>query len=106
MRPGTALIPSLFFALALPSAAKASIIGTYEITGSHSLQGPCTGDVRVEDGSEGLDLVVHAGERQRELVVGVAHVREVRVVARHLLRLDVDVDLTLGLLRGVGHDAA
>lgn len=60
MRYATALIPSLFFALALPTAAKDSIIGTYEITGSHSRQGPFTGDVRVEDGDDGLDLVVHA----------------------------------------------
>src|SRR3954449_3393038 len=45
-----------------------------------------------------LDLVVDAGERDRELVVGVADVREVRVVAGHVLGREVDVDVALGAL--------
>src|SRR5947209_6742710 len=43
-----------------------------------------------------LHLVIHAGERDRELVVGVADVREVRVDAGHDLRREVDVDVALG----------
>ena len=42
-----------------------------------------------------LDLVVDPGERDRELVVGEADVREVRVDPAQVLRVDVDVELTL-----------
>ena len=42
-----------------------------------------------------LDLVVHAREGHGELVVGVAHVREVRVVAGHHLGVGVDVEVAL-----------
>src|SRR5215210_1243215 len=50
-----------------------------------------------------LDLVVHAGERDAELVVGMGDVREVGVVARHDLggRLQVDVAFAVVL----GHPA-
>ena len=43
-----------------------------------------------------LDLVVDAGERERELVVREGDVREVRVDARKVLRLHVDVQLAVG----------
>ena len=43
-----------------------------------------------------LDLVVDARERDRELVVGVADVREIRVYAGHDVRREVDVDVPLG----------
>src|SRR3954466_11625752 len=43
-----------------------------------------------------LDLMVYAGEGDRELVIGVADVREVRVDAGHDLRGEVDVDVALG----------
>src|SRR5262245_36047688 len=42
-----------------------------------------------------LDLVVEAREGQRELVVGEADVREVRVDAGHHVRVGVDVQLSL-----------
>ena len=45
-----------------------------------------------------LDLVVDAREGDRELVVGVADVGEVRVDARHRLGRRVDVDVALRLL--------
>src|SRR5438270_12585514 len=38
-----------------------------------------------------IDLVVDAGEGDRELIVGVADVREVRIRASHDLRREVDV---------------
>ncbi len=44
-----------------------------------------------------LDLVVDAREGDRELVVRVADVREVRVVARHHLRIGVDVEVALSV---------
>ncbi len=44
----------------------------------------------------GLDLVVDAREGDRELVVGVADVREVRVHAAHDLGREVDVYVALG----------
>src|SRR5512132_195021 len=50
-----------------------------------------------------LDLVVDAREGERELVVRMADVREVRVLAGHVLRLEVDVDVPLGALLFVGH---
>src|SRR3954452_1353615 len=50
-----------------------------------------------------LDLVVDAGERDRELVLGVADVREVRVMAGHLLRVEVDVDVALRPVVLVSH---
>ena len=50
-----------------------------------------------------LDLVVDAREGERELVVGMADVGEVRVLAGHVLRLEVDVDVALGALLFVGH---
>src|ERR1700760_2900190 len=43
-----------------------------------------------------LDLVVDASERDRELVVGVADVGEVRVYASHDLGRQVDVYVALG----------
>ena len=46
-----------------------------------------------------LDLVVHARERQRELVVGVRDGREVRVDARHHLRRRVQIEVPLALVR-------
>ena len=42
-----------------------------------------------------LDLVVDPGERDRELIVGEADVREVRVGAREVRRIEVDVELAL-----------
>ena len=45
-----------------------------------------------------VDLVVDARERDRELVVRERDVREVRVVARHDLGREVDVDVPLGLV--------
>lgn len=53
------LLPGLLLALALPAAAKDPILGTYDISGSHSKRGAFGGEVRVKDQSEGLDLVVH-----------------------------------------------
>ena len=55
-------------------------------------------DARDDDAGDlaGLDLVVDAREGDRELVVGVADVREVRVDARHHLGRDVDVDVAVG----------
>ena len=50
-----------------------------------------------------LHLVVHARKRDRELVVGVAYVREVRVYAGHDVRREVDVDVPLwaaGIVHG------
>src|SRR5271167_388375 len=44
----------------------------------------------------GLDLVVHARERDGELVVGVAYVRKVRVYAPHDLGGEMDVYVALG----------
>src|SRR5207249_6555513 len=44
----------------------------------------------------GLDLVIDAREGDRELVVGVAHVREVRVHAPHDLGGQMDVYVALG----------
>ena len=46
----------------------------------------------------GLDLVVHARERQRELVVGVRDGREVRVDARHDLGRRVEVEVPLAVV--------
>src|SRR5262249_46846118 len=48
-----------------------------------------TGDVAL------LDLVIDPRERDRELVRGESDVGEVRVDARHLLRVEVDVELAL-----------
>ena len=45
-----------------------------------------------------LDLVVDAREGDRELVVGVADVREVRVVPRHHSGIRVDVEVALAVL--------
>ena len=45
-----------------------------------------------------LHLVVHAGERDRELVVRVRDVREVRVDPGHHLRRRMEVDVALGLI--------
>ena len=45
-----------------------------------------------------LDLVIHTGERDRELVVRVRDVREVRVMPGHRLRVGVDVEMALGVL--------
>src|SRR3954447_17181729 len=42
-----------------------------------------------------LDLVIDAREREGELVVGKADVREVRVDAREVLRIEMNVELTL-----------
>src|SRR5262249_34241714 len=42
-----------------------------------------------------LDLVVDARERDRELVGGEGDVGEVRIDPRHLLRVEVDVELAL-----------
>src|SRR5215210_238108 len=50
-----------------------------------------------------LDLVVHAGERDAELVVGVRDVREVRVVPGHDLRGGLEVDVALAVV--LGHPA-
>ena len=46
-----------------------------------------------------VHLVIDARERHGELVVGVADVREVRVVAGHDLRREVDVDVALWRVR-------
>ena len=51
------------------------------------------GKVRVQ--MKGVDLVVDPRERERELVVGEADDREVRVDAGHHVRVDVDVQLSL-----------
>src|ERR1700760_2108034 len=53
-----------------------------------------------------LDLVVDARERDRELVVGVADVREVRVHASHDLGRQVDVYVALGAWVLVVHIAS
>ena len=45
-----------------------------------------------------LHLVIHARERDRELVVRVRDVREVRVDPGHHLRRGVEVDVALGLI--------
>src|SRR3954464_3790545 len=45
-----------------------------------------------------LNLVVHAGERDAELVVGMRDVREVRVVPGHDLRGRLQVDVALLVL--------
>ena len=45
-----------------------------------------------------LHLVIHAGERDRELVVRVRDVREVRVDPGHHLRRRMEVDVALGLV--------
>src|SRR3954453_21419270 len=50
-----------------------------------------------------LDLVVDPGEGDGELVVGVADVREVRVVAGHLRGVEVDVDVPLGPVVLISH---
>src|SRR6185312_7051680 len=51
-------------------------------------------DARDDDAG---DLVVHAREGDRELVLRVAHVREVRVDPGHDLRGEVDVDVALAV---------
>src|SRR5205807_7063052 len=48
-----------------------------------------------------LDLVVDTREGNRELVVGMADVREVRIDPGHRLRSRLDVEMTLA--RVVGH---
>src|SRR3954452_19785670 len=50
-----------------------------------------------------LDLVVHAGEGDAELVVRVRDVREVRVVPGHDLRGGLEVDVALAVV--LGHPA-
>ena len=45
-----------------------------------------------------LDLVVDAREGERELVVRVRHVGEVRVVARHRVGVGVDVEVAFAVL--------
>lgn len=47
-----------------------------------------------------LNLMIDSGERDRELVVGVRDVREVGVVARHLFRREVDVQMALAVVFG------
>src|SRR4051812_33302135 len=47
-----------------------------------------------------LDLVVHAGEGDAELVVRVRDVREVRVVPGHDLRGGLEVDVALAVVLG------
>ena len=43
-----------------------------------------------------LDLVVDPRERERELVVREGDVREVRIDAREVLRVEMNVELALG----------
>ena len=49
-----------------------------------------------------LDLVVDPGERERELVVREGDVREVRVHAREVLRVEMNVELALGVSSSIG----
>ena len=64
----------------------------------HQLAHEARREADAGDDDAGISLsrpLVDARERDRELVVGVADVREVRVDARHHLRRDLDVDVAV-----------